>query len=93
MEINFYEIFVEYFPGPEKTGAFLRKPIIYKRYITIKEGKHFAVRYELISVVVFKGSSLSRDHYFSYVLNSDDKWYKLDDREKEAVQVLSLIHI
>ena len=69
------------------TAVFLRKPIIYKRYITIKEGKHFAVRYELISVVVFKGYSLSRGHYFSYVLNSDDKWYKFDDLEKEAVQV------
>lgn len=45
------------------------------------------VYYELIGVVVFEGYSLDRGHYISYVLNSDDKWYKLDDSLENPEEV------
>jgi len=48
--------------------------------LTVKEGvQNTLVTYELIGLIVFKGSFLDVGHYYAYVLNSDKKWYKLDD--------------
>ena len=66
----------------------------YKRYMTLLEGKNKKeVYYELISLIVFSGSATDGGgHYIAYVLNSDKKWYKLDDvsdRRKNVVEEVS----
>ena len=48
--------------------------------MTLKEGvQNTLVTYELIGLIVFAGRSLNVGHYYAYVLNSDNKWYKMDD--------------
>ena len=69
-------------------STFIKKSITYDRYMTFTEGvQKDIVYYELIGVVVFEGYSLDRGHYISYVLNSDDKWYKLDDSLENPEEV------
>ena len=56
--------------------------------MTVKEGtQNTLVTYELIGLIVFEGRSLDVGHYIAYVLNSDNKWYKMDDLQPNEVPV------
>jgi ubiquitin C-terminal hydrolase len=67
---------------------FINKKVEYKRYMTLKEGvRNTLVTYELIGLIVFAGRSLNVGHYYAYVLNSDNKWYKMDDLKPNEVPV------
>ena len=60
----------------------VKEKVKYKRYMTLFEGEDKnEVYFELISLVVFKGDSLSTGHYFTYILNSDKQWYLVDDAD------------
>ena len=62
------------------SAHFINKKVTYKRYLTVNEGvNNKLVTYELIGVIIYQGRSLDVGHYFAYVLNSDNKWYKMDD--------------
>ena len=67
------------------SSTLISTKVEYSRYMTLLEGKHkHEVYYELISLIVFKGSNIVKGgHYFAYILNSDKKWYKLDDATVE----------
>jgi len=45
------------------------------------------VHYELIGVFTFQGRSLNIGHYIAYVLNSENKWYKMDHVQPNEVPV------
>ena len=43
--------------------------------------------FELISLIVYKGSKITKGHYYTYILNSDKKWYLLDDADTTVKHV------
>ena len=45
------------------------------------------MHYELIGVIIFQGRSLNIGHYIAYVLNSDNKWFKMDDVQPNEIPV------
>jgi len=58
----------------------INKKVTYKRYFSVNECvQNKLVHYELIVVIIFQGRSLNVGHYIAYVLNSDNKWYKMDN--------------
>ena len=64
--------------------ALINKKVEYQRYFTVQEGvQRNEVHYELIGLVSYSGKSLQEGHYVAYILNSDNKWYMLDDVLKE----------
>ena len=69
------------------SSHFINKKVTYTRYFTVNEGQNKLVHYELIGVIIFQGRSLNVGHYIAYVLNSDNKWYKMDDIQPNEVPV------
>ena len=64
------------------------KKVTYTRYFTVNEGaQNKLVHYVLIGVIIFQGRSLNIGHYIAYVLNSDNKWYKMDDVQPNEIPV------
>ena len=68
------------------TASIIKTTVIYRRYMTINIGME-KVRYELIGVIAFGGNNINAGHYISYVLNSDNQWYELDDIVKHPKKV------
>jgi len=53
----------------------IAQKVEYKRYMTLFDGQDQREVYcELICFVIFKGSTTSIEHYYTYILNSDKKW-------------------
>ena len=64
------------------TTKIISAEVEFDRYITLKEGTGSSAYYELVSLNLFKGTTVNEGHYESYVLSPDKRWYNKNDNNK-----------
>jgi len=93
IQLKRYDMIADRKSESSYSSSFINKHVIYERYMTVKEGtQNTLVTYKQIGLIVFEGRSLDAGHYFAYVLNSENKWYKKDDLQPNEVPVTAYKH-